>query len=355
MDFKARFEGKKSFINKRGDIVDNETKNVTALRKPLQQQSIEPGATVQQPYMMFMNQKNFQDTQQQMAEALATNTTLNSGTFNATTILQQQPQQQIVRPSAIAPGSSPIKLTRLKNKDNQLSMTQKVQNFNSMTPGPATTTGSKAMQILLPDDKATEFQTQTPQRGMNTGHALEGSAKSRMKEKRVSVYANMAQKSAPDTDLRNPQQQLQLSQMATNSSAKAIHQVIQISPKKAMEVLVTTEDSANESIDKDQKPMNGENPAPTTANSDTVTPQSPKTKQIAGSDSPTAKRIRKILAPQFNLGSKRTGLNVIRTKQPDEPSQSPTKRKVQVSSNGTTSGKIDHKNTPAPASSEQKS
>ena len=35
MDFKARFEGKKSFINKRGDIVDNQTKHVTALRKPL--------------------------------------------------------------------------------------------------------------------------------------------------------------------------------------------------------------------------------------------------------------------------------------------------------------------------------
>ena len=36
MDFKSRFEGKKSFINKRGDIVDTQNKQVTTLRKPMQ-------------------------------------------------------------------------------------------------------------------------------------------------------------------------------------------------------------------------------------------------------------------------------------------------------------------------------
>ena len=36
MDFKSRFEGKKSFINKRGDIVDSESKQVTTRRKPMQ-------------------------------------------------------------------------------------------------------------------------------------------------------------------------------------------------------------------------------------------------------------------------------------------------------------------------------
>jgi len=37
MDFKSRFEGKKSFINKRGDIVDMKSQEVTTLRKPLMQ------------------------------------------------------------------------------------------------------------------------------------------------------------------------------------------------------------------------------------------------------------------------------------------------------------------------------
>ena len=36
MDFKSRFEGKKSFINKRGDIVDPESKQVIAMQKPMQ-------------------------------------------------------------------------------------------------------------------------------------------------------------------------------------------------------------------------------------------------------------------------------------------------------------------------------
>ena len=66
MDFKARFEGKKSFINKRGDIVDPQSKQVTTLRKPMQQnaqQNGNPGATQQQPYMMFMNHKALQETQ----------------------------------------------------------------------------------------------------------------------------------------------------------------------------------------------------------------------------------------------------------------------------------------------------
>ena len=37
MDFKSRFEGRKSFINKQGDIVDPSSKQVTTLRKPMQQ------------------------------------------------------------------------------------------------------------------------------------------------------------------------------------------------------------------------------------------------------------------------------------------------------------------------------
>ena len=35
MDFKSRFEGKKSFINKRGDFVDSQSKEVTTIHKPL--------------------------------------------------------------------------------------------------------------------------------------------------------------------------------------------------------------------------------------------------------------------------------------------------------------------------------
>ena len=38
MDFKSRFVGRKSFINKRGDIVDPESKQEITLRKPQQQQ-----------------------------------------------------------------------------------------------------------------------------------------------------------------------------------------------------------------------------------------------------------------------------------------------------------------------------
>ena len=37
MDFKSRFEGKKSFINKRGNIEDPESNQVITLQKPLQQ------------------------------------------------------------------------------------------------------------------------------------------------------------------------------------------------------------------------------------------------------------------------------------------------------------------------------
>ena len=35
MDFKSRFEGKKSFINKRGDFVDSQSKEITTIHKPL--------------------------------------------------------------------------------------------------------------------------------------------------------------------------------------------------------------------------------------------------------------------------------------------------------------------------------
>ena len=53
---------------------------------------------------------------------------------------------------------------------------------------------------------------------MNSGHALEGSAKVTFKEKRVSVYANMAQKSAPD----NVQPQLQAQQIVSVISTPVI-------------------------------------------------------------------------------------------------------------------------------------
>lgn len=60
MDFKSRFEGKKSFINKRGDIEDPTSKAVVTLRKPIQQpQQTQPEATTNpaqsQPYIKFLN------------------------------------------------------------------------------------------------------------------------------------------------------------------------------------------------------------------------------------------------------------------------------------------------------------
>lgn len=39
MDFKARFEGRQSFINKRGDLVDKSSSNVEPLMMPLQSPS----------------------------------------------------------------------------------------------------------------------------------------------------------------------------------------------------------------------------------------------------------------------------------------------------------------------------
>lgn len=36
MDFKSRFQGRKAFINKSGNIADSETKQVTVLKKPAQ-------------------------------------------------------------------------------------------------------------------------------------------------------------------------------------------------------------------------------------------------------------------------------------------------------------------------------
>ena len=39
MDFKARFEGRQSFINKRGDLVDKSSCNVEPLMMPLQSPS----------------------------------------------------------------------------------------------------------------------------------------------------------------------------------------------------------------------------------------------------------------------------------------------------------------------------
>ena len=107
---------------------------------------------------------------------------------------------------AVTPGSSPTKIT-LRNNKGVNAQNFQLQNFNSMTPGPATTTGSKAMQILLPDEKAADIKMMTPQRGaaqaapisgtaLNSGHGTrEGSAKGGLKEKRISVYANFAQKS----------------------------------------------------------------------------------------------------------------------------------------------------------------
>ena len=66
MDFKSRFEGKKSYINKRGDIVDPASQEVTPLMKPLQtpstQQSGLPTAAQAQPYVKFRNQqRNLQE------------------------------------------------------------------------------------------------------------------------------------------------------------------------------------------------------------------------------------------------------------------------------------------------------
>ena len=40
MDFKSRFQVKKSFINKRGDFVDPRSNEVTTIHKPLQVQKV---------------------------------------------------------------------------------------------------------------------------------------------------------------------------------------------------------------------------------------------------------------------------------------------------------------------------
>jgi len=55
MDFKSRFEGKKSFINKRGDIEDPASKEVITLRKPIQQPTPPQTAAPNQPFINFMN------------------------------------------------------------------------------------------------------------------------------------------------------------------------------------------------------------------------------------------------------------------------------------------------------------
>jgi hypothetical protein len=77
MDFKSRFVGKKSYINKRGDIVDPESKQVTTLRKPQQQQlenAINPPVQQlpQQPYINFRNQQTLKETQQAAASEFTT-------------------------------------------------------------------------------------------------------------------------------------------------------------------------------------------------------------------------------------------------------------------------------------------
>ena len=55
MDFKSRFEGKKSFINKRGDIEDPNSKAVIVLHKPIQQQAVALPSASNQPYIKFLN------------------------------------------------------------------------------------------------------------------------------------------------------------------------------------------------------------------------------------------------------------------------------------------------------------
>ena len=42
MDFKSRFEGRKAFINKSGNIADAQTKQIIVLKKPSQTRDLVP-------------------------------------------------------------------------------------------------------------------------------------------------------------------------------------------------------------------------------------------------------------------------------------------------------------------------
>ena len=42
MDFKSRFEGRKAFINKSGNIADAQTKQIVVLKKPTQTREFDP-------------------------------------------------------------------------------------------------------------------------------------------------------------------------------------------------------------------------------------------------------------------------------------------------------------------------
>ena len=56
MDFKSRFEGRKAFINKSGNIADPQTKQITVLKKPTQTRDPEPPNHVnrlEQPTVSF--------------------------------------------------------------------------------------------------------------------------------------------------------------------------------------------------------------------------------------------------------------------------------------------------------------